>query len=65
LWRQQQELLTKHPDGVQIVNNSEDPLDIQANINGPIDTPYEKGIFRVKIIIPNDFPQAAPKGKIN
>jgi ubiquitin-conjugating enzyme E2 S len=61
LWRQQQELLTKHPDGVVMIP-TEDPLDIQANIEGPKSTPYEGGLFRVKIVIPNDFPQAAPKG---
>jgi ubiquitin-conjugating enzyme E2 S len=47
---------------VQVVVNPEDALDIQANIDGPIDTPYEKGIFRVKILISSDFPQTAPKG---
>jgi ubiquitin-protein ligase len=62
LWRQQQELMKKSPDGVSVIINSEDPLDIQANITGPLGTPYEGGTFRVKFLIPGDFPQAAPKG---
>jgi ubiquitin-conjugating enzyme E2 S len=62
LWRQQQELLIKFPDCVKIIINHEDPLDIQADINGPKETPYEKGVFRVKILVGSDFPYTAPKG---
>ena len=62
LWRQQQELLKKSPDHVIPIINSEDPIDIQADIEGPEGTPYESGIFRVKLFIPSEFPQIAPKG---
>jgi len=62
LWRQQQELLTKYPDCVRVIVNSEDPLDIQADIIGPKETPYEGGIFRAKITVSSDFPYTAPKG---
>ena len=62
LWRQQQELLKKSPEYVKPIINNEDPLDIQIDLEGPKDTPYEGGIFRVKLIIPNNFPSVAPKG---
>ena len=62
LWRQQQELLKKSPDHVIPIINSEDPIDIQADIEGPEGTPYEAGLFRVKLFIPSEFPQSAPKG---
>ena len=62
LWRQQQELLKKSPDHVNPIINPEDPIDIQADIEGPEGTPYESGIFRVKLFIPSEFPQLAPKG---
>ena len=62
LWRQQQELLKKSPDCVKPIINDEDPIDIQADITGPQGTPYEDGIFRVKLFIPSEFPQLAPKG---
>ena len=62
LWRQQQELLKKSPDHVTPIINSEDPIDIQADIEGPEGTPYESGLFRVKLFIPSEFPQMAPKG---
>ena len=62
LWRQQQELLKKSPEYVTPIINNENPLDIQIDLEGPKATPYEGGIFRVKLLIPNDFPIAAPKG---
>ena len=62
LWRQQQELLKKSPEYVTPIINNENPLDIQIDLEGPKATPYEGGIFRVKLLIPNDFPMVAPKG---
>ena len=62
LWRQQQELLKKSPEYVTPIINPEDPLDIQCDLEGPKATPYEYGIFRVKLIISNEFPTQAPKG---
>lgn len=48
------------------------PLDIQAEIEGPslypiisVGTPYEEGLFKVKLIIPSDFPRNPPKGLEN
>ena len=63
LLKQQQELAYKAPDGVKIVINQEDPMDIQADIHGPQATPYEGGVFRIKLLIPSEFPFAPPKGK--
>jgi len=62
LFRQQNELLNTPIEGVKIIINLDDVLDIQADITGPADTPYQDGIFRVKLIIPNDFPLVPPKG---
>ena len=62
LWRQQQELLKKSPEYVTPIINNENPLDIQIDLEGPQATPDEGGIFRVKLLIPNDFPMVAPKG---
>lgn len=62
--KQQQELLVRCPAGVKILINQEDPLDIQADITGPQATPYENGVFRIKLVIPIEFPQSPPKGII-
>ena len=49
-------------NGIIYYFNENDITDIQADIEGPTATPYEGGIFRVKIKIPNNFPNVAPKG---
>ena len=64
LLRQQYDLTVNFPEGVKIIINQEDYLDIHADVSGPIGTPYEDGVFRVKLIIPNDFPNTPPKGII-
>jgi len=54
-------LLEEKLDGVQMVMNEDDPLDIQALIEGPKQTPYEGGTYCFKIILGADFPQQPPK----
>jgi hypothetical protein len=44
-----------HPAAVQNI------MDIQAEIDGPTGTPFEGGTFRMRLCLPADFPQAAPK----
>lgn len=54
--------LTKKPiDGVSMVLNDACVADVQADINGPQGTPYEGGVFRMKLALGAEFPQAPPK----
>lgn len=62
LYKQQNDLINNHPEGVKIIINPVDYLDIQAEISGPEKTPYEGGIFHMKLIISKDFPITPPKG---
>jgi len=48
-------------DGVHFVPNSEDALDIQAVIEGPAQTPYEGGAYRVKLCLGAEFPMQPPR----
>mmetsp|Transcript_99880 Transcript_99880/g.223858 ORF Transcript_99880/g.223858 Transcript_99880/m.223858 type:complete len:196 (-) Transcript_99880:55-642(-) len=48
-------------DGVHFLQNAEDPLDIEALIDGPTQTPYEGGTYRVKVIIGAEFPMQPPR----
>lgn len=50
--------------GVKMVINEADLTDIQAEIEGPVGTPYEGGIFRCKLAVENDFPVNPPKGTL-
>lgn len=68
--KQINECIKKNPDciaicylGVHVIMNEANILDIQADILGPVNTPYEGGAFRCKLTIENDFPNNPPKGK--
>ena len=62
LYKQEMFLKNNPINGILYYFNENDITDIQADIEGPTATPYEGGIFRVKIKIPNNFPNTAPKG---
>lgn len=59
--RQMAALQEEKLEGVTFLTNNEDPLDIQALVEGPTDTPYEGGTYRLKVCIGADFPQQPPK----
>ncbi|KAG7549555.1 Ubiquitin-conjugating enzyme/RWD-like [Arabidopsis thaliana x Arabidopsis arenosa] len=50
------------PDGIKVVVNDEDFSQICADIEGPVGTPYENGVFRMKLALSHDFPHSPPKG---
>lgn len=70
LAKQVQQCETKGPPGthlpyctgVKMIINESDATDIQADIEGPVGTPYEGGLFRCKLAVENDFPNNPPKG---
>ena len=70
LAKQVQECQKKSPDGkspsikigTKIILNESDITDMQAEIEGPLGTPYEGGVFRCKLAVENDFPNNPPKG---
>ncbi|GAV88445.1 UQ_con domain-containing protein [Cephalotus follicularis] len=50
------------PEGIKVGVNDEDFSIIYADIEGPAGTPYETGVFRMKLLLSHDFPHSAPKG---
>lgn len=56
-------LASSPPAGVSFVPNPEENIaEIFADIEGPADTPFEGGVFRIKLIIGRDYPASPPKG---
>jgi len=49
-------------DGIKVIPNESDVTDVQAIVEGPVDTPYQGGAFRVKLKLGAEFPAAPPKG---
>ncbi|XP_071723200.1 ubiquitin-conjugating enzyme E2 22-like [Rutidosis leptorrhynchoides] len=50
------------PEGIKVVVNDDDFSTIFADIEGPAGTPYENGVFRMKLRLSHDFPHSPPKG---
>ncbi|KZS86468.1 hypothetical protein SISNIDRAFT_461673 [Sistotremastrum niveocremeum HHB9708] len=61
LIREISSLKNQPPEGIRIVTNEEDMLDVVGIIAGPSGTPYEGGYFRVKFQFTDEFPAAPPK----
>ncbi|KAK9290988.1 hypothetical protein L1049_009170 [Liquidambar formosana] len=50
------------PEGIKVVVNDDDFSIIYADVEGPAGTPYENGVFRMKLLLSHDFPHSPPKG---
>ncbi|XP_050370804.1 ubiquitin-conjugating enzyme E2 22 [Argentina anserina] len=50
------------PEGIKVCVNDDDFSLIFADIEGPAGTPYENGVFRMKLLLSHDFPHSPPKG---
>ncbi|XP_020195966.1 ubiquitin-conjugating enzyme E2 22 [Aegilops tauschii subsp. strangulata] len=50
------------PEGIEVIVNDDDFSTIFADIEGPAGTPYENGVFRMKLLLSRDFPHSPPKG---
>jgi len=60
--KQLHSLQSDAPEGIKVFMNEGDLTDIQANIEGPAGTPYEGGLFKIKIVLGKDYPQSPPRG---
>lgn len=56
------ELQAQPIDGVKVLLNDDNIADIQAEYEGPAGTPFEGGLFRMRLAIGPEFPNSPPKG---
>lgn len=58
------ELTTTRPcEGIKVGFNEDNITEeISAEIEGPTGTPYEGGLFRVKLLLGGEYPSVPPKG---
>ena len=63
LGREVQNLKGEPLEGIQVILDDKDLTSFEAVIDGPSDTPYFGGKFRVKLTIGKDFPASPPLGK--
>ncbi|KAJ7561416.1 hypothetical protein O6H91_03G027900 [Diphasiastrum complanatum] len=50
------------PEDIRVHVNDDNFSTILADIEGPPGTPYEGGVFRIRLLLSQDFPQSPPKG---
>lgn len=61
LMRELTELRNDPLEGIRVVTNEENMLDVTGIIEGPEGTPYAGGYFRVKFEFTSEFPAGPPK----
>lgn len=55
--------LTQNPlEGIEVLFNEQDITSVQADIDGPAETPYFGGSFRIRIQLGKCYPTVPPKG---
>ncbi|XP_052750858.1 ubiquitin-conjugating enzyme E2 S [Galleria mellonella] len=59
--RELRRLAANPPAGVKLVLREDDLTDVVAHIDGPADTPYAGGVFRVRLVLGREFPAAPPR----
>lgn len=57
-----QDLQQQPCEGIRLVVNEQNLTDLQAELDGPAGTPYEGGLFRMRLTCGSDFPNSPPKG---
>ncbi|KAK9824376.1 hypothetical protein WJX72_009836 [[Myrmecia] bisecta] len=62
LAKELRELQLKPEEGLKVHLNEDNIADVQAEFEGPAGTPYEGGVFKMKLVLGADFPQSPPKG---
>ncbi|KIK45690.1 hypothetical protein CY34DRAFT_801312 [Suillus luteus UH-Slu-Lm8-n1] len=61
LMREITELKNTPPEGIRVVTSEENMLDLTGIVEGPEQTPYAGGYFRVRFQFTHEFPTAPPK----
>jgi len=65
--REVRDLIKESPEGTKLVVDCDSGLpaslgEINAEIEGPIGTPYASKYFQLKLVLPADFPNSPPRG---
>lgn len=56
------DLSTSPPEGIRVHINETNIADITAELEGPDGTPFAGGMFRLRLCLPQDYPNSPPKG---
>lgn len=56
------EKMSKNPvPGIMATYHKENPRYFDIVLNGPKDSPFDKGVFKLEMFLPDDYPMVPPK----
>jgi ubiquitin-conjugating enzyme E2 N len=59
--KETQELLETPPPGISAYPQESNVRHFEVTIAGPKDTPYEGGLFKLELYLPDEYPMMPPK----
>lgn len=59
-----QRLMQDPAPGIQAHPSNDNLRYFNVTIEGPADSPYEGGVFKLELFLPEDYPMAAPKARL-
>ncbi len=63
LAKETRELMLNPPEGFVFVPNEEESLmEVYVDMHGSVGTPYEEGVFRIKLVLSHNYPHSPPRG---
>lgn len=60
--KEMRSILTNPMEGIRVHFQEDNVSNIVADIDGPVDTPFQGGVFRCKLTLSSQFPAVPPKG---
>ncbi|RTG89428.1 ubiquitin-conjugating enzyme E2 S [Schistosoma bovis] len=61
LYKEWRDFTAQPVEGIQLMLNEQDMTEVQVVLDGPVGTPYDGGKFRLKMLIPMQYPMEPPK----
>ncbi|CAH8465982.1 unnamed protein product [Schistosoma margrebowiei] len=61
LYKEWRDFTAEPVEGIQLMLNEQDMTEVQVVLDGPVGTPYDGGKFRLKMLIPMQYPIEPPK----
>ncbi|XP_050424181.1 ubiquitin-conjugating enzyme E2 T-like [Adelges cooleyi] len=55
------QLISKPPTGIQVNIKEGSSSILEAKLNGPVDSPYENGVFKLQLELPQRYPFEPPR----
>ncbi|XP_064606478.1 ubiquitin-conjugating enzyme E2 N-like [Liolophura sinensis] len=59
--KETQRLMQEPVPGIQALPDEKNARYFHVNVSGPADSPYEGGVFKLELFLPEEYPMSAPR----